>query len=168
MAVVGLAARGTQSKKANSDSHFQRGCHECIFSAIFGKNFQLGLIVVQNHICHGGFDNTWISWELLRGMLIHHLPRELFGGRCDPHWACFVSQSLCRCPGCQLPWESEQSVCGPWREPQHREELQSSGDSEEQNVPSLACKSQQFPDFFFLFITNSSRQHEIGKPHLLH
>lgn len=44
--------------------------------------FLLALIVVQNHICHGGFDNTRTLkgfWEFLRGMLTHRTPWELLG-----------------------------------------------------------------------------------------
>lgn len=38
--------------------------------------------MVQNHICHGGFDNAPMlrgSWEFLRGVLTHRLPGELLG-----------------------------------------------------------------------------------------
>lgn len=39
--------------------------------------------MAQNHICHGGFDNTRILkgefYFFFRGMLTHRLPKELFG-----------------------------------------------------------------------------------------
>lgn len=44
--------------------------------------FQLDLIVVHNHICHGGFDNTRMlkgSWEFLSAILTYCLPGDLLG-----------------------------------------------------------------------------------------
>lgn len=55
MAVVGLAAKG----KLIQILIFREDVMNALQSfAIFGRNVQLDLIVAQNHICHGGFDNT--------------------------------------------------------------------------------------------------------------
>ena len=160
-----------QSKKSWFKSSFLESMSSTHFGLLqYLVKFQLALIVVQNHICHGGFDNARMLkgfWEFLRGMLT---PGSCWGKM----WCTlgvFCSSVTVQMPWTLvgiLPWESEQSVCGQWGKPRHKEKIHSSGDSEEQNVPFPACKwhSKHFPEFFLQH--NSSRPCEIGTLHLLH